>query len=114
MIDTQLAAPKRRRYRATGLRLPSGILVRPEPKGKSVGYTATIGQNTVRGIGLREFWENVGKLFRNRAIWANRNKRPLALQSEYLLDAFEAEDYAMTFEKPKGSAGGAHASGKKD
>lgn len=101
MIDTPKHPPKRRRFLAAGHRLPSGIFIRPEPLGNGIGYTANIGKNTVKGSGLRQFWENVGVLFRNRARWAEKNNRPLAIQSELLLDAFDAEDYALELSKPE-------------
>lgn len=100
MIHTQ----KRRRFFATGHRLPSGIFVRPEPFG-SKGYKAKIGQTEVRGLDTKQFWENVGKCFRNRAIWASRNNRPLALYAEFMADAHDVEAFAMTFEKPKKKEG---------
>ncbi len=94
----------RRRSFATGTVLPSGTIVRPEPRGKGIGFQAKIGNSVVQGLGYRRFWENVGKLFRNRAAWAERNRRPPAVRAEFMLDAFAAEDLAMTFEKPKGAA----------
>jgi hypothetical protein len=76
-------------------------MVRPEPVGFS-GYRFRFGNIVVEGKNEGDFWRKVGKMRRNQAEWASRNKRKPHVPAQMLLDAYAAEDRADECQQAKG------------